>query len=225
MFKLLKIKPKKEVDYVSIYSSAYRTTLDRCVKSITTVEELKENKLLTKRLIYYGVKYVGILECSDLRISDYNMAKDILDVTQMVKSFAMLLTPNEFMTIFPIRKDYKSGKFGCKDYFYTVEKINEIGAGSIIGSKNVDKFLWDYSNDEVCEFVVNYMSIINYFCKVEKGFSPLEVWCEEQGFESYVIYTDEVTKKQYWYDKDSNKMTPVKQPIPRYLKLIKGGCE
>ena len=33
---------------------------------------------------------------------------------------------NEFLQVFPLEKDFKSGKFGCKDYFFSVESLKEI---------------------------------------------------------------------------------------------------
>ena len=69
------------------------------------------------------------------------------------------LTPREFTKIIPIRKDFNGYKTSTKDYFTTVDFIDEIGWDNKI--PNGFEFLMNYYQLDVLVFAVGLMDIVS----------------------------------------------------------------
>lgn len=69
------------------------------------------------------------------------------------------VTPNEFKTMFPIKKDFKQR--GCLNYWSTMEMLKDFPLDEHIGDGNVTRFLIEYCNDYVEDFILYYMEIVD----------------------------------------------------------------
>lgn len=90
-----------------------------------------------------------------------------------------LLTPREFMQMFPIRKEYDGKKYEIKDYFSSMSAIQKIGMYALIGEPS--KFLFDYSNDDIDSYMVTWMEIVNRLYQAQGGKDIMLEFFEDQG--------------------------------------------
>lgn len=137
-------------------------------------------KLETRKLIYYGVKYLG---------SGYVF--NPLKLEHTFNSFDLVLmvldtiTPRKLMQIFPIDKKYDGHKWESKDYYSTIEAMKEFGMDRQIGTAHGQAFdfLWDYMNHDVMMFVVRFMSVLTDMSKLKGDGDPTVKFFESQGIE------------------------------------------
>ena len=202
-------KKKEEIPYMEIYRRLFLEELDKYHNT--------ENKENLKRLSYYGVKLVNKTSKDKL---NYEKTKELFELTETVKVVLSLLTPNELITIFPIKKQYDGAKYQFKDYFSTMEELQNIGMDNCILSQ-IDKLLWDYMNDDINHFTVRNISALSDLNKAETGKGLMEIFAEKNGIDMYKMCKDEVTGKEYLYDPKTGKSKAVKKKAPRYLKLVK----
>lgn len=66
-----------------------------------------------------------------------------------------LRTPHSIMRLFPPTKEFDGERFGCKDYFYTMEALKDFDLDCPLGDRVMD-FLRKYVNPHLNELVVNY---------------------------------------------------------------------
>lgn len=137
-------------------------------------------KLETRKLIYYGVKYLG---------SGYVF--NPLKLEHTFNSFDLVLmvldtiTPRKLMQIFPIDKKYDGHKWESKDYYSTIEAMKEFGMDRQIGTAQGQAFdfLWDYMNHNVMMFVVRFMSVLSDMSQLKGNGDPTVKFFESQGIE------------------------------------------
>lgn len=89
--------------------------------------------------------------------------------------------------IFPIDKTYDSDKWGCKDYFFTMDVLKEKGLDNAVGRDGVFNLMWDYENRDLREFTVFYMSCMSAMYKQQTGFGIAEKFCEDNGIGTYTM--------------------------------------
>ncbi|PEU16796.1 MULTISPECIES: hypothetical protein [unclassified Bacillus (in: firmicutes)] len=200
--------PKPKTDFTNIYYRMF-------VKSTKEVyaDKTHSNRDALKRLIFSAMKFISSLSKRD---EDRESLEEKLIFINTIKHFMSLLTPKEFENIFPIDKHYDGKKREVKDYFYTKEYINGLDEHSLIGEK-IDEFLWEYHNIRISLFAVNSLSIISKLNRLETGKSLFE-----EVFPNMKTYTMHETYggKKIMVDNETGKTTEVKQPRPRYLKVI-----
>lgn len=96
------------------------------------------------------------------------------------------LTPRMFNQIFPIKKEYDGCKYGMKDYFSTVDYIEEeIGWDNQI--KDGLGFLYEYDNDDVLQASIATMEVIDSISKRQAGESVFERFAKENGIQLYTV--------------------------------------
>ncbi|KAB2391053.1 MULTISPECIES: hypothetical protein [Bacillus cereus group] len=201
-------------DYFEIYLRMF----------MKAVQELKNQKETTKlvskdvykKAIFTGVRFINNVS-NDLKDHKYVKAK--FDLIVYVKELIGCLTPREFMSIFPIAKEYKGGKHGMKDYFSTMKSIDEMGIDTQIGD-NVSEFLWNYHNwEDVTEFVVNSMEVVSALRKAEGKKSLAEEFFEGTGLDTYTLHSGQ-KGKQKLINNRTGETQEVQKPRPRYLKPV-----
>ena len=179
----------------------------------------KASQLILKRIIYYGVKAVNTKQGSDLVTRE--VADTDFQFISIIKDLMALLTPIEFIRIFPIDKDFRGNKWGWKDYFYTRDYINGLEQGKPIGGEILN-FLWEYQNTDITEFNICSMEALSNLRKLDGLPSLAEEFADEMGLKTYTVHTDS-KGREFLIDKDAGKTMRVKKSKPRYLKLVKGG--
>lgn len=89
------------------------------------------------------------------------------------------LTPKEFSQIIPIDKEFDGAKFEMRDYFTTIEFIENIGWNHKI--PNGFEFLMNYWNQDVIMYAVNLMTTISDYQQRQTGKSIMQTFLEDQG--------------------------------------------
>ncbi|MFJ7920514.1 hypothetical protein ACIQ6U_12215 [Lysinibacillus fusiformis] len=206
---ILKDKP----DYYALYSTAFINQLESADVRYKTVEQYDKDTL--KKLILLGVKTVVAIES---RKKDKDSLTLLFSIISFVNSLMELLTPREFETIFPIDKVYDGERWEMKDYFYTRKYIEEFGIDKIIG-KDIDEFLWEYSNWTIGFYLVEQTGVASDLRKLETGKGIMEEFLEEQGGPTYSMY-EGVDGKQYIENRQTGEVSEVKKPRPRYLRVV-----
>lgn len=210
MLKLLKLEPKRKVNYILIYSKLFD-------KILSKYAEDTENRKYLKQLVFYGIKTTNEL-MKEKEDFDYESLLKIFQFIEIVKMSISLLTPNELITVFPIDKKYDGDKYEMKDYFYTIKELEKIGMNSFI-AEHVDYLLWDYMNRDVERFVVKGMSVLSDIYKMETGYGILEKWAEDNNIQAYKLCKNETTKQEFLFNHKTGKSFSLKKESP--LRLVK----
>jgi len=110
-------KERPKVDYERKY-------LDGMIRAIKAKELAPDDKTITKRIIFYTVKYFSVLDNKDMNRENL---ESLLVFDQMLLNEICELTPAELLTIFPVTKFYDGARYECKDYFSTMEALQAHG--------------------------------------------------------------------------------------------------
>lgn len=162
------VKMKKQL----LYIKGWKKALEECMKD-------EENKELIKKVVFYGIKVMAHAERPENR---REAQRDFMTHSAIKQTVAML-TPNEFMQLFPITKFYKGEKFGLKDYYYTMEYVEEFGAGEPLG-ENALMFMMEYNNRDVDALMVNQMLCLNDLREYDGHLYLLEEFMAADGKET-----------------------------------------
>lgn len=222
MFKLIKNTTKGE-----LYYKAYVCKVEQMAKDAGG--ELDQTLIMS--LVFLGTKAIIGTMGKD-RPKDLDALIKKFKNAEAIKLIMSLLTPKQFINIFPIEKTYDGAKYECKDYFSTMEMVNSLDQDSPIGDK-IDDFLWDYMNRDTRLFQVETMSLISDIMRANGEPGLMECMTADLGTPLY--YSDSKDKSitgtitienvddEYYYNDTEAKTTPIKKPMPDYLKIYNGG--
>lgn len=135
------------------------------------------------------------------------------------------VTPRELIAVFPPTKTYDGERFGCKDYFSTMEAVAEHGIDEPLGD-GVFEFFWDYMNPHISDFVVRYLSAISEARKSEGKSGLIEEFFHNQGIATYTRLTMPDGREVLKNNK-TGEIASVAKPkpkMPRWWKVIEGGA-
>lgn len=192
----------------------YALYLKAFIKAIKVYNVDKPNKDLVKKIAFYGTKVVKGMP----KAVTYENTVDNFQFASAIKEIMGMLTPKEFVNLFPIEKDFKGYKHETKDYFYTRDYINTLEQDKQIGEE-ITKLLWEYQNWDVSSFAIKLMTLMSYIRRFEGKPSIAEEWARENGLETYKLHTDE-KGKQFLMDKQG-RTQKVTKPRPKHLKLVR----
>jgi len=228
-------QPEREVtDYTGIYTRIFSEKIAQVSvlghlskKSECFASKNKDVlKAITKQAVYSGVKavcYVYDEEFSrevNKTVPTRESVECWMDVYSLVDGCISTLTPSELMSVFPIHKDFNGKKTETKDYFSTMEKINEIGLDSVLGRDRAVKLLFNYHNNHVFDYVIAKLGIISLYNQYNGGRSLAEEFAEKLNLTPYRLMTG-VDGKEFMYDPVKQTSYAVAKPRPRYLRLLK----
>ncbi len=162
-----------------------------------TIAELKRKKNLTRLDLKRGalalVKGLNVRNKKINAESEADYIKAVWDnfqLYEMALSVIGMLTPKEIIETFPIYKGYDGHKYETKDYFSVQKSLAAYDLNQPINAVD-DKafeFLWDYDNDDLVEFTVDFMGAMSHINRLEKGKDLFSQFLEEtQGIKSRVI--------------------------------------
>lgn len=210
----LKIKePKKDI---------YFRAMTNLIDSKGPINE--ENRDTLKQFCFLCVKYIKYAY-------DYRDGKDLVTLKQseakfsvisIVTDFMALLTPYEFMQIFPIEKEYRGHKHGFKDYFTVMDELNNYDMYSAIGDKKILHFLWAYHNWDITDLEVERMCTMSDLRRFRGEQGLAEEFFEKEGIESFTYHE----KEGYLQSNKTGIVTKVqkkKKRVPKQFKVVKGG--
>ena len=95
------------------------------------------------------------------------------------------LTLRNFVTTFPIEKDYSGEKWECKDYFSTMEVLSKMDWDKPIGRDELSELLWDYDNADLRHAYVEFTTAMSAIYRAQTGKGIAETWCDNMGIPTY----------------------------------------
>jgi hypothetical protein len=201
--------------------SKYDLYMNAYMRTINNFSPYKDNGTDTiKKAVFYGVKAINVKPRKE-----YLIEKEIVNEFNFisgVKALMSVLTPNEFMRVFPIEKEYKGHKWGMKDYFYTRDYINTLDPNKPIGPDDeILHFLWEYHNWEITEFVVASMECISNYNYLHGKPTFMDDFAEIMDVDTYTVYKDDKGNNFIVDDGKTVKLEKPKPRRPRHLKVIK----
>lgn len=204
-------KERPPVDYEHIY-------LDGMVRAIKAKQLAPDDKTITKRIIFYTVKYLSIINIKGM---SRESLEGILVFDQMLLNQICELTPAELLTIFPVTKSYDGAKYECKDYFSTMEALQAHGLHEPIRSpETASSLLWAYMNPTVMMYQVHCMSVVSEIHTMDTGKGLMEQFFEDQGIEVETFRKYENDTGQSFMIGEDGRSFPVAKKTPRYIKLM-----
>jgi len=195
-----------------LYDKAYSNVLE-----VYKSNPMKDKKLLIKKLILYGVKMIN--SKSKLETITKDEAEYEFNFLELIKKGMSTLTPLEFVNIFPIKKYYDGQKYEIKDYFYTRDYIKGLEQETPIG-KEIEMFLWEYTNKEIRHFNVKLMKDISNLRRLQGKPSLGEEWADSVGIKTYTRHMDD-KGTEFMFDKETGRTAKFTKSNPRYLKILK----
>ncbi|MNB67200.1 hypothetical protein D3C81_633390 [compost metagenome] len=196
------------MDKQEIFDRAFVSAM----RSIPEDYEERSDTREIERAVFYGVQLMS-------RESDPKTVENLhqqFRVVEGVMGMMTFLTPRKFVEIFPITKEYDGKRWGTKDYFYTVEMIEEHGWDKLISRP--DNFLWEYVNLEVSLFMVKYLSLASEIRQSQGKLGLMEEWAAMNNIRTYSLQTGP-DGKQYVLD-PRGRTLPLSKPRPKHLKLV-----
>ena len=156
-----------------------------------TLYKLPQDKLAKVGLA--GIKY--ICSCRDVSRENTRLGADEPKTLkqnqfrfQLIDSiFGVLgcLTLRNFVTTFPIDKDYDGAKWECKDYFYTMDVLKKMDWDKPIGRNELSELLWDYENEELRHAYIEFTTVASAILRAQTGRGIAETWCDNMGIPTF----------------------------------------
>lgn len=195
----------------NLYINAYIRTLE----ALPVYEGANQTSHLQK-MVYYGVKAIG----THPKLKNYQEAVACFEFISNLKTVMSLLTLHEFMNVFPIEKVFDGAKYEMKDYYSTLEAINELElephkqiGGSIL------ELIMEYMNDDIMDFAVQGMVAMSAMRRFDGHLSLFEEFMTSEGHETTNTFKN--AKGQVYYIRHG-KPQKIKMSKSKHLRLVKG---
>lgn len=200
------------------YKPTLQNYLDAAVDLARRKDE-QDGKEFSKKFIFLMAKVLA--SRIEKRLS-YEDLQGILNVMFSLTDMMAVLTPTEFMQLFPIPKEYDGNKYGMKDYFSTIEYVKGFPQDEPIGEENILDFLMGYYNPDILKFEVGMLSIISGIRRMDGQMGIMEEFAAENGIPAYSFYE----KEGIMVNRQTGEVTKVRKPkmrIPKYMNVMEGG--
>ena len=147
------------------------------------------------KLAFAAVKYINSIDevhtiCRQLGMEDNRTLREaqaaftMMDVTLAVLGY---INVYNLITMFPVKKEYDGEKWCCKDYYFTMDVLNKMDLDKPLGKEGMFDLLWDYQNDELRNFLSEYLSVTSELYRTQNGKGIAEQWCEDNGIPTYTV--------------------------------------
>lgn len=175
----------------NLYLRAFRNSTTKYIEG----DKSRDN---IKRIVFYGVRTIINKPKPNNRL---NEVKENFESVCIVKDLMSLLTPKEFMNVFPVTKEYDGYKHEWKDYSYTMRYMETLNPNKPIGEEILN-LLWEYQNWDVTFFNLKLTGCLDDMRALKGQQSVIEEFFAEM-------------KEQQDCNKGNIK------GMPSYLKVIK----
>ena len=210
--KLIDYKPKAEH-----YARAVQRHVNK-IEEMFTTETFQDVKVKypseIDKTLFLLIKMLGKKD-GEINRNDEALVFRYFSTISLISNLVGLYTPREFMRLFPIQKDYDGEKFGCKDYFYCMERINDFGIDQPIGDR-APEFLMDYWNWDINFYMVTWMNVVSAMHFIQTGGDMLLEFFEEQGIHPHIMVKD----GDYMVDEETGERFKIQQPKNQLRKLF-----
>jgi hypothetical protein len=174
----------------------------------------------TKKVVLAGVKYI-IVSRPTKNKTDAEEVQRRFDLIDCILINMTILTPREFMQLFPIEKTYDGERWDCKDFYSVMKYIHTLDIDEpIMDEKKLFDLLWEYMSFDINMFMVEWMSSMERMAHLQGEPGPLDKLIDDMGIETHTFNKDPVSGREYLQSNTTGKVMPVKKTVPRYLKLV-----
>lgn len=185
------------------------------------IEDFPQEDLM--KIALSGVKHViSVLEIrrENTRIgTDYTKTLEesqaTFDLIDALFSVMGCIKLKNFVTIFPITKEYDGEKWQSKDYFFTMDVLSNMDWDKPIGRDNMYDLLWDYQNDDLREVCVEFTCAMSAIYRSQTSKGIVEEWCDEIGIPTYAVDNTNGIMR----DNQTGKVTKIKKKS--YIQVVK----
>lgn len=146
----------------------------------------------------------------------YSNPKEILNNIRFTINTLSMLTPVEFMNMFPITKAYDGSKYGLKDFYSAIGYVKTLPQDKPIGIDNINGFLMEYYNSDIETLMVDAMMAASNMMKQETG----ESLAEKMGIPTVEIHKG-TNGQKYMIDENGRSKPVIEKKRPKYLKVVK----
>ena len=176
-----------------MWKRQYRNTVSSILEKQGCLDKCSQDGLM--KIAFCGVKYikcVADMERENQRLDPnyqtpfivkeigFNLIDSLFGIIGRIKL-------NNLIKMFPIDKTYDGDKYGCKDYFFTMNALKEKGLDNAVGCDEVFDLMWDYENRDLREVTVFYMSCMSAMYERQTGANMAEKFCEDNGIGTYTM--------------------------------------
>jgi hypothetical protein len=176
-----------------MWNRQYHSAVTSMFEKHKSLDDWSQDELMKVALC--GVKYINYvadIERENQRLdSSYNTPFAVKEAGfNMIDAlFGIIgrIKLGNLIKIFPIDKTYDGDKWGCKDYFFTMDVLKGKGLDNAVGRDGVFDLMWDYENRDLREFTVFYMGCMNAMYKQQTGVGIAEKFCEDNGIGTYTM--------------------------------------
>lgn len=158
--------------------------LDKKIENLTQTE-LAQIGLAGIKWMVTSCNIKRELEKKTGYVESFDEKQSKLDMISYIFNIISFLTPRNLVTTFPIEKIYDGDKWGCKDFFSTMEELSKFDWDKPLGKDSLLKLLWDYENKDLREVYLEYISDISAIYKSQTGKGIAEEWCDNMGIPTY----------------------------------------
>lgn len=194
----------------SLYINAYIRTLEAL-----PVYEGADQTSYVQKMVYYGVKAIG----THPKLKNYQEAVACFEFISNLKTVMSILTLHEFMNIFPIEKVFDGDKYEMKDYYSTLEAINELELEphKQIG-ESILELIMEYMNDDIMNFAVQGMIAMSAMRRFDGHLDLIEEFMASEGHKTPNTFKND--KGQVYYVRHG-KPQKIKTSNSDHLRLVK----
>lgn len=176
-----------------MWNRQYHNTVSGMFQKHNSLDDWSQDELMKVALcgVKY-IKYVADIERENQRLdSSYNTSFAVkengFNLIDGLFGIIGRIKLKNLIKIFPVEKTYDGDKWGCKDYFFTMDVLKEKGLDNAVGRDEVFNLMWDYENRDLRELTVFYMSCMSAMYKQQTGVSFAEKFCEDNGISTYTM--------------------------------------
>ena len=167
---------------------------------------------------FYGIKYIVLTKVN--KELTYEQCQDLLDNAFLIDTCMSHLTYSDFINIFPIDKTFDGDKYDSKDYYSTMDYLNNRDLNEIIGDE-VDDLLDNYYNSHIINYCVKKYLLFDRMRKIDGKLSLIEEFLKEYNLDVDTYSVND--KKGYIINNNTGEISKLKKTKtrPKYLKIIK----
>lgn len=198
--------------------TVYGNAVSRWHEKYENNPEIGKDELI--KILYLEVKSVAIEKREKRKHLTLEEAEGQFQFLCAVIDLLSVLTPIEFMRLFPAEKTYNGKKYGCKDYFSTMEAMKSYPPEEPIGSDKIQDFMWSYMNDDIADLEVEQMMAMSNIRRLQGQKGLAEEFFDSQGVQGYTFFEEDGVARNHatgeWV-----KMEKPKKRVPKQFKVIK----
>lgn len=176
-----------------MWNRQYHNSVSGMFHKYKSIDDWSQDELMKVALC--GVKYINCaidIDAIKHRLDStyqtpFEVKQNFFNLIDAIFGIIGHIKLNNLIKIFPIDKEYNGDKWGCKDYFYTMDALKSKGLDNTVGYDGVFDLMWDYMNKDLREFTVFYMSCMSAMYKQQIGVSFAEKFCDDNGIGSYTM--------------------------------------